>query len=360
MKHPKLTTLLQQLVNEPTLSGDIDAAISCLSSIEEMLKGLPLHVTKLVSGDFPSLYISTKKSKHSKVMLVAHLDVVAANAEMFTFRTQQDKLIGRGVYDMKFAAASFIHLLKDLGPALEEMDLSVLLTTDEELGGQHGVGFVLKQGYSCEIAIIPDGGDNWRVEKTAKGAWLAEISAKGVARHSSRPWEAKNAASNLVKALYEIEQLCTKRRNGITAAITTINAGQSINQIPDFARSSFDVRFNTMYEYEKIERLVSDIAKKYNCQVDTPVFVKPHITDLSDPYIKGFKAIASQRLDKSRISSCTSIGASDARFFGDYGMPTIVVRPIGGGQHSNHEWISQSSLFDFYDVLKQFVQTYAS
>ena len=69
-----------------------------------------------------------------------------------------------------------------------------MFTTDEELGGENGVGELLKHGWSAGLAVIPDGGENWQVESAAKGPLRAEIVClAGRSAHGSRPWEGENA-----------------------------------------------------------------------------------------------------------------------------------------------------------------------
>jgi acetylornithine deacetylase/succinyl-diaminopimelate desuccinylase-like protein len=56
------------------------------------------------------------------------------------------------------------------------------------------------------------------------------------------------------------------------------------------------------------------------------------------------------------LSKTRSFGSSDARFFAEQDIPTIVMRPTGGGAHSADEWIDEAALGQFYELLKVYVK----
>jgi len=51
-----------------------------------------------------------------------------------------------------------------------------------------------------------------------------------------------------------------------------------------------------------------------------------------------------------------SHGSSDAVFFIEQGVPVILTRPLGGGEHSPQEWVDAASLKKFYLLLRSFVE----
>ena len=48
--------------------------------------------------------------------------------------------------------------------------------------------------------------------------------------------------------------------------------------------------------------------------------------------------------------------ASDARLFSEKGIPVIMTRGAGGGQHSKNEWASLPDLVKSYKILEKFVK----
>src|SRR5688572_31474607 len=50
----------------------------------------------------------------------------------------------------------------------------------------------------------------------------------------------------------------------------------------------------------------------------------------------------------------TLFRSSDARWFGPYGVPTVLVRPPGGGAHGTNEWINKQGFIDLVAVLHEY------
>src|SRR5687768_3421961 len=109
-----LSTLEQRLkllVAMPTETRHSKACKQAVESLAEECRTLGLFVTRY-DGQHPSLVATTQRTKSPKIMLVAHLDVVPASDEdQFKLKVSAKKLKGRGVYDMKFAAACFLEFL---------------------------------------------------------------------------------------------------------------------------------------------------------------------------------------------------------------------------------------------------------
>ncbi len=358
-KQLSLRDLLADLVAFQTESGQYDATAELLSFVKYFADQRGYHTTEYVSNDFPSLVVRSRMSEKPTVTLQAHIDVVKARDDLYRLVADGDKLYGRGVYDMKFAVACYLKLLDELTNDSQTYNFALMLTSDEEIGGQDGVRYVLDQDYQTDVCVLPDGGDNWEIEERAKGACLAVVTAKGITAHGSRPWEGDNASQKVINAVHEMQKLDTGKPDGVTVAITQMTADTAMNQIPETAYVSLDIRFMSMSDYEAVHAQLQKIAVQYDCEIEMPVFIEPMHTDLEHPLVKAFSDIAAKTTDQS-IKSRLSLGASDGRFFARKHIPTIIMRPIGGGAHSDNEWISESSLNQYYDVLKQYVQQVAA
>ncbi len=123
----------------------------------------------------PALVISTKGKKHSHIMLQGHLDVVNGKEEQFTPKILGNKLFGRGTVDMKGFVALAMHALRELSS--EDLDLSLMITFDEEVGSQNGVS-KLADEYSCDILFNGDGGYNYAVIYGEKGILKVKLTVK--------------------------------------------------------------------------------------------------------------------------------------------------------------------------------------
>jgi len=354
--------ILKNLITIPSISGDHEKSAKLFEYIKKELLGLDLFFTDCNSNNFKSLLITTKETKSPTIWLVAHIDVVPGKEDLFKAKVIDNKLYGRGAYDMKFAAAAYIATFKELGQKVKDLNVGIMFTSDEEVAGYDGVGYILKQGYSSDIAFLPDGGTEWKFEKMSKGVFQYRVISYGASAHSSRPWQGKNAIMQLSAFLTKLEKNFPKEpcgdENHVHNSINTgmIIGGKAVNQIPDIAEATIDIRFLPMWSEEKIVAMLEK-AKPKDADIifERIDFVSSFSTNIDNKYLATFYEIAKEKygiLQEAIISH----GSSDARFFGEKNIPVILTRPIGGGHHSDEEWISVSDLERFKEVLKIFIQ----
>ncbi len=332
-----------------------------LNYISSQLKGLPVYIKLFESNSFPSLTITTKKTKKPKLWLQGHFDVVSAPSKLFKAKYKGSKMFARGVYDMKYATACYIQLLKDLGSDLPKYDFGIMITTDEEIGGFNGVAKLLDSGYSSKLCFLPDGGESWCFQESSKGILQLKVEAKGKSAHGSRPWEGENALEILFSFLEEVKLLFPKEPCGDRSHyhksinIGKIEGGVSTNQVPASAIANLDIRFTPEENSAKIFSNIKMVAKRYKNVVVNKIIDEPSTkADKENGYVKLFSKIV---FDKFKIKTgfTKSHGSSDARHFAKHKIPTVLIRPEGGNIHSDTEWIDIKELNKFYEALKEFV-----
>lgn len=357
----KLENILRKLIRFQTVSENIQEHEKCLRWIQAQTQSLPLFVTKFSVQSFPILLFTTQKTKRPLLWLVGHIDVVPGSPSVFRPKKKGPRLFGRGTFDMKFAVACYIKLLKELGKNLSPYNFGVMLTSDEESGGANGVWRLLGKGYSSKLAVVPDGGKNWSIEKGAKGVFQLHITAKGASAHSSRTWLGSNAILLLMSFLHDLQSLFPKEpckdihHWHVTLNIGKIGGGEAINQVPGSAFADVDIRFPDEPTRVAIARRIDAlIVRRPGIKIIRKTIGRNFAVDINTPFIKRFAEIAKETY---RISPrfLFSHGTSDARFFASRGIPVIATRPKGGGHHSENEWIDIPDLERFYHVLKSFV-----
>jgi acetylornithine deacetylase/succinyl-diaminopimelate desuccinylase-like protein len=327
--------------------------------ILNFLKKSPLKLKYFEFSGHPSL-IALTKNKNPKIFLAAHFDVVPASWKLFNLKIKGGRAFGRGVYDMKFAIACYLRLIEELKKDLKKMDFGIMITSDEEIGGFFGTKKLIEKGFKSKVVFLPDGGLNWKIEEKAKGAWHLKVEFFGKSAHGSRPWQGEGANEKLIEFLKEFKKFFPKEPCKIknhwhrTLTIGKIEGGKATNQVSDFARAFLDIRFLTEKEREKIKAKLNELKKQSNFKIEEITMAKPYQIDLKNEYVKSFLEILKEKL-KIKPSFSLSHGSSDARFFLEKKIPVILVRPEGGGHHSENEWISIKGLEKFYSVLKEFV-----
>ncbi|OHA63654.1 MAG: hypothetical protein A2842_02765 [Candidatus Wildermuthbacteria bacterium RIFCSPHIGHO2_01_FULL_48_25] len=357
----KLEQILKTLIRFKTVTSDQKQNALCLRWIQKQCKKYKVFTKLIYQASFPSLLITTQKTKTPTLWLGAHVDVVPGSPQVFVPKQKESRLYGRGTFDMKFAVACYLKLLEDLSKKLPRYDFGIMLTSDEEIGGEEGVKYLVAKGYRSKVVFIPDGGQNWDIEKGAKGVLELEVVSKGISAHGSRTWLGGNAITSLMGFLDRIQKLFPQEPCGdtihwhATCNVGVIEGGKAANQIPDFAKAQLSIRIPSESQTKALLKKIRALEKKFPS-------IKVAIVHATPSFRNDFKLSFAElfsRIAKNKYGIKTGLdlshGTSDARFFVQRGIPAVSVRPQGGGHHGENEWIDLKDLERFYSVFKDFV-----
>ena len=122
----------------------------CADFIQDYLKDCGIRYNRIESNGIPSISVVAENG-YTPVLLMSHIDVVAADDELFEPYEKDGSLFGRGSADDKYAVAVSLVLLKKYmkkmeteGKGQESLPFGVLITGDEEIGGCNGAKQSLK------------------------------------------------------------------------------------------------------------------------------------------------------------------------------------------------------------------------
>ncbi|HUW21773.1 MAG TPA: M20/M25/M40 family metallo-hydrolase [Candidatus Bathyarchaeia archaeon] len=330
----------------------------CFEFLKNYLKKNGLRFKTCFSNNKISLIVARKLKKHYRYILNGHLDVVPADyPNAFRPIIKENRLYGRGAADMKGTVSVMIQLAQDM--QLKDIDFALMLTSDEEVGGFDGVNYLLnKENFTCDCAIIPDGGENFRLVLKEKGIIHIKITARGKSAHASRPWTGVNA----IEKLLEISQAIRKRipetskfdRWQPTVNLGKISGGSATNVVPAQAEMYLDFRYPETEMREKIIKIVSNSVEKQK-KSGFQILIEGDPMDISpdNEYIKKILKLAKQKNIPLRIIK--DYPASDGRFFSAKGIPVIMFAPVQSKGHINNEWVNIKSLETYYRILKKFI-----
>ncbi len=346
---------LTKLVAFKPVTAD-KACANLLKYVETELNQLNMQTRLVEHNGIYSLLGGTSSTASSRILLQAHIDVVPASKDLFTLKQQGNTARGRGAYDMLFATASYLVLLKDLHARnqLQNLDIGIMLTSDEEVGGFNGVGKLIED-YTCLVCFLPDAGGYKMLNARAKGVLQIEISAAGKGGHAGRPSECDNPISKIARIIDTLELEYTNRDPQDTVcSITSLSAGEALNQVPNSATVCLDIRYvpedNPALIIRAIEKLVQPFSAKVTQLVCEPAYTVDITSPLVSIFIKTYEAFVG-----GSIQTIQAPGSSDARFFSAKNIPVIMIRPLGGGLHAPDEWISMDSLGQFHTILREYV-----
>lgn len=345
-----LEATLARLVSFPSVPADTKSCRDIIEYIQQELAPLGLHITADLDRKNPWLIATTKKTMQPATLLAAHVDVVPGAVELFTLERHDEKLVGRGAYDMKFAAACYIEFAKAHKDALASLDIGFMFTTDEEIGGASVVD-ILTLGWKPGRVLIPDGGDNWHIEERAKGFYGIEVTLNGKTAHGSRPWEGTNAIHALLGIINQLRaEFPDKNPGDATFAVTRISGGTAVNQIPDQATMHLDFRSFDGAELVRFLASLESHLKPHDATYVIPQSGAPVAFDKKSPAVQDFIDAIHLVTGNGALYS-DSYGGTDARYFAQIGITTIVAEPHGGGRHAPDEWVLATDLEKFYKLL---------
>lgn len=155
------------------------------------------------------------------LMLLAHLDVVMANAvewqvPPFSGAEMDQAVWGRGAIDTKNLVATWLTLMQMLAveQAPLKRDIIFAATADEEAGGRMGLGWLVAHHpdlVECEYCLNEGGGNAMQLggrtyftlQSGEKASAQVTLTAHGAAGHASVPL-ADNAVAKLAKAIGQV------------------------------------------------------------------------------------------------------------------------------------------------------------
>ncbi|MEM3555880.1 MAG: M20/M25/M40 family metallo-hydrolase [Candidatus Micrarchaeia archaeon] len=160
----------------------------CAELIKKEAERIGLGVDVYRSNRKPNLIISLQAPEKPTLLLATHYDVVPAGEGWkyppFKLTIKNGKLYGRGAADDKGGILSALSALETLKKRnSSKVNVKLLVTCDEEVGGEDGIGFLMKLKKRGEfivngdVAILIDAGP--RVYIGSSGRVAGRIAMRG-------------------------------------------------------------------------------------------------------------------------------------------------------------------------------------
>ena len=240
-----VVTLTAALCDIESVSGNEQ---QIADAVETVLRPLAhLEVTR----DGHTVIARTNLSRSERVVLAGHLDTVPlTDPPNLPSRRDGDDLVGRGACDMKGGVAVQLRLAAQLSEP--NRDITYIFYDCEEVeaarNGLARVGRNSPELLQADFAVLlePTNGD---VEGGCNGTLRVEVTARGKAAHSARPWNGLNAIHEATSILgrlvaYEtqtVEVDGLEYREALNAV--GIRGGIAGNVIPDQCVVTVNYRF---------------------------------------------------------------------------------------------------------------------
>ena len=261
----RLIELTRDLVLIPSTRERPDEVARCMEFVVQHLE-LPEAITvrRFEEGGVPATVFLPHGIAAPAVMLLAHLDVFPAEKIRRTALGGGRRIYGPGSGDMKGELAILLEIFRAFHERYPGISLGMAVTSDEEIGGEHGTRFLFeKAGIRCGVAIVPDSGSLNEIAVEEKGILHLKIVARGSAGHASRPWLVDNPLERIVQALNKFQSHFASFSGAEhwhpTCAITVLQTENRVsNRIPSGAEAICDIRFPFPYTAEEMLSVTKD------------------------------------------------------------------------------------------------------
>jgi succinyl-diaminopimelate desuccinylase len=351
----QIRNLTRSLIRFQTVHDNPEEIARCADFVESHLNSLGADVRRLERKNTPSLLVLPRPGS-APVLLMSHIDVVSAAPGQFEPAEEGGKLYGRGSLDDKYAVAlSLVLLEKHLeqldqqGRGQEDLALGLLITSDEEIGGFNGAGYILPT-LDTDFVIVLDGGSPDKIIVKQKGFAKLRLVSEGQTAHGSQPWMGENAIEMLMTDYRKARQIVGEPYPDHwhrTVNLSILHSGrpgepESFNQVPDHAEAIVDLRYT---ERDDLGALLGQLRRELRSKVRM---------EASGPVFHGGQSPYLDRLQ--RLVPTAQLGfthsASDARFLTEYGIPGIVWGADGEeSAHAPDEHVNLQSIGRLYGML---------
>lgn len=318
-----VVALTAAICDIPSVSGD-EAALA--DAVEQALRLPHLSVTR----DGNAVVAHTELGHAERVILAGHLDTVPLTdpPNLPTRRLpgeQGEELWGRGTVDMKGGVAVQLRLAGAV--ARPTRDVTYVFYDGEEVDSERNgltrLSRTAPELLAADFAVLlePTAGG---IEGGCKGTLRVEVTAKGVAAHSARPWNGHNAiheaASILTRLVAYEPRVVTVDGLQYHEALEAvgISGGIAGNVIPDRCRVSVNYRFAPDLGGQEALAHVQGLFEGYAVQLtDTADGARP---GLDRPAAKAF-------VEALGVPVTAKEGWTDVARFAALGIPAVNFGP---------------------------------
>ncbi|MDD5126947.1 MAG: ArgE/DapE family deacylase [Dehalococcoidales bacterium] len=312
-----------------------------------------------------------------RLVFYSHIDVVPAEGwAAFTPRVADGKIYGRGASDMKGSLVALLHALDEVRDKPLRYDISVMVTTDEEVGQANQLRYLGKFLQPLDGSYFFDLDSSFGAVFIASlGAIHLDIKVKGKSVHSAMAHLGENAvegANRLVNALLKLKPKVVRRKSKIDAEpssglkkmesrlnINVMKGGLKVNIVPDECLVSIDRRLipeeNLADAEEELMQTISSV-KGVDWEV-ARIFRIPTVTPADDAIIDELAGIIRQVTGSS--GKYGEMGSGDfapistlewgARHFG-----SGVIRP-NNNIHGKDEFVFEKDIADLATIITRFI-----
>lgn len=371
MNNEEIFNLASKLISFNSFSP---SQAGCLDFIESYLKNLKFKTVRLDKNDTSNLIAFIGNKNKPLFAFAGHVDIVPTGdfkkwiCNPFQLTKKNEKLIGRGISDMKGAIASFLVATKKFINTfpIENYNIAILLTSDEEGDAIDGtkeiVHYLKNNNIKIKYCILGEPSSENSLGDTIKngrrGSISADIDIHGKQGHIAYPDNCINPIHKFAPILNKLIQLEWDKGNDVfpptSLQFANINSGLGVdNVVPGQLFASLNIRYNNLHTSETIKKQIIDILNEYNVNylISWKDNAKPFVTKKGALIDNLIHSINEQANLKPLLK--TDGGTSDGRFLIDVCDELVEFGHINKSIHQINEFIKIDDLEKLMNIYYQ-------
>lgn len=286
------------------------------------------------------------------------------------------RIYGRGSSDMKGALASVIISIEDIIDSGKKDILKkckFAFVADEEAGGKFGTKAILGK-IKSKYGVVMEGSVNNGVvfiRPGVRGSLWIELVSHGRSAHASNPSGGLNAILNLAEVLVSLKNISFKFKKhpylpAPTISIgTTIIGGEKVNVIPDYAKTTLDIRMLPSQLKEDIIKAIEEVIKvqKYKnptLNIDINIIGENPAAEIPlDSRIIEIAREAGKEVLNYEPAFIGGSGSNDSAYMINDGVETISFGPgdfLNDNAHGKDESVSISTLVQMQKIYRRMIE----
>jgi glutamate carboxypeptidase len=327
---------LARLVTAESPSSDPSLLARCADVVAGLCEQIVGATPVVTDGDHPIVRLSFGEPR---ILLLGHFDTVwpAGTIDRWPFSVADGIATGPGVFDMKAGIVQGLHAIASLP---DREGVTLLLTSDEELGSQTSQGLIEELGARAAHVLVLEPSEKGALKVARKGCSTYVLTFAGRAAHAGLdPWNGANALTSLARAVADVEAI---GRDATTVTPTIAKAGTTVNTVPASASLIVDVRAETIAEQQRVDKELRAIASKVGgvsieveCVADRPPLERAMAEGLFERAQRTALGLGMEPLQAVEVG-----GGSDGNFTAAIGTPTLDgLGAVGSGAHAEGEHV---------------------
>ena len=307
----KYITLLQRMIQTPSISGQEDAVCTLL---EQWMTAEGIAVHRVGNN----LWAECGEGPET-VLLNAHIDTVKPSAsytrDPFGGECDGKTIYGLGANDCGGCVIAMLATFLDIyRQPITGKRIILTLTAEEENSGRQGIEMLLPEIGHVDYAIV---GEPTSLEMAVaeRGLMVLDGEAKGKAGHAARE-EGVNA---LYIALDDIQTLRNYEFDKVSPFLgkvkmttTMIQAGTQHNVVPDTCKYVVDIRSNGLYSNEEILQILQPMVQSTLTPRSTRLNASS--TDAHFPLIKRARELEIELFGSPTLSNMALLSCPKVKF----------------------------------------------